>query len=111
MDEFARAATLDDLKSLLRSLERHGVEYLLIGGYALAAHGYQRATTDIDVMVKGTTEVGEKMKSALMVLPDQVAKDIERALAVMERNIQEVQTSGLHVGPVAKQIKEHYERR
>lgn len=36
---------------------------------------------------------------------------IERALAVMERNIQEVQTSGLHVGPVAKQIKEHYERR
>lgn len=77
MDEFARAATLDDLKNLLRSLENHGVEYLLIGGYALAAHGYQRATTDIDVMVKGTAEVGERMKSALMVLPDQVAKDIE----------------------------------
>lgn len=79
MDEFARAATLDDLKGLLRSLESHGVEYLLIGGYALAAHGYQRATTDIDIMVKGTIEVGEKIKSALMVLPDQVAKDIEPA--------------------------------
>jgi predicted nucleotidyltransferase len=79
MDEFARAATLEDLKSLLRSLESHGVEYLLIGGYALAAHGYQRATTDIDIMVKGTIAVGERMKSALMVLPDQVAKDIEPA--------------------------------
>jgi hypothetical protein len=27
-------------------------EYLLIGGYALAAHGYQRATTDIDVLIR-----------------------------------------------------------
>lgn len=77
MDEFARAATLEDLKNLLRSLERHQVDYLLIGGYALAAHGYQRATTDIDVLVKGTVEAGQRMKSALMVLPDQVAKDIE----------------------------------
>ena len=77
MDEFARAATLDDLKQLLRSLEAHGVEYMLIGGYALAAHGYQRATTDIDVIVKGTAEVGARMKAALMILPDQVAKDIE----------------------------------
>ena len=77
MDEFARAATVDDLKNLLRSLDEHGVEYLLIGGYALAAHGYQRATTDIDVMVQGSIEMGEKLKSALMVLPDQVAKDIE----------------------------------
>lgn len=77
MDESARAATLEDLKNLLRSFERHGVDYLLIGGYALAAHGYQRATTDIDVMVRASAEVGERVKSALMVLPDQVAKDIE----------------------------------
>jgi multidrug efflux pump len=38
---FESAATLDDLKTLLRSLNAHGVDYLLIGGYALAAHGYQ----------------------------------------------------------------------
>ena len=49
MDEFSRPATLEDLKVLLRSLNEHGVDYLLIGGYALAAHGYQRATTDIDL--------------------------------------------------------------
>ncbi len=77
MDEFSRPATLEDLKTLLRSLNEHGVDYLLIGGYALAAHGYQRATTDIDVMVPATLEAGRRVKDALMVLPDQVAKDIE----------------------------------
>lgn len=77
MDEYARSATLDDLKDLLRALNEHGVEYLLIGGYALAAHGYQRATTDIDVLVSATVESGRKIKQALMMLPDQAAKDLE----------------------------------
>jgi len=78
-DEFSRPATLEDLKLLLRSLNEHGVDYLLIGGYALAAHGYQRATIDIDVLVPATRESGRRIKEALMILPDQVAKDIEPA--------------------------------
>jgi predicted nucleotidyltransferase len=77
MDEFTRPATLDDLKLLLRSLNEHGVDYLLIGGYALAAHGYQRATTDIDVLVRATVESGRRVKDALMILPDRAAKDLE----------------------------------
>lgn len=76
MDGYSRPATLEDLKLLLQSLNQHGVEYLLIGGYALAAHGYQRATTDIDLLVPPTAEAGRRVKDALMVLPDQVAKDI-----------------------------------
>jgi predicted nucleotidyltransferase len=77
MDEFSRPATLEDLKLLLRSLQKHGADYLLIGGYALAAHGYQRATTDIDVVVPATTQAGQQIKDALMALPDGAAKDIE----------------------------------
>jgi predicted nucleotidyltransferase len=77
MQEFSRPATLDDLKLLLRSLNEHGVEYFLIGGYALAAHGYQRATIDIDVMVAANAQAGQRLIDALMVLPDQAAKDIE----------------------------------
>jgi len=77
MDEFSRPATLDDLKLLLRSLNEHGVDYLLIGGYALAAHGYQRATTDIDVVVPATLQSGRRVKDALMVLPDRAAKDLK----------------------------------
>jgi UDP-N-acetylenolpyruvoylglucosamine reductase len=76
-EAYCRPASLDDLKSLVRSLNQEAVDYLLIGGYALFVHGYHRATTDIDVLVPATKESGEKVKAALMVLPDQVAKDLE----------------------------------
>lgn len=74
---FARTATLQDLKALVGSLDRHGVPYLLIGGYALAAHGYVRATEDIDLMFQATPQVGAKVREALLVLPEQAAKDID----------------------------------
>lgn len=76
-DEYCRPASLEDLKTLIGSLNRQQVDYLLIGGYALFVHGYHRATTDIDVLVPATTESGAKVKAALMVLPDQAAKDLE----------------------------------
>lgn len=79
MEEYSRPATLDDLKALIVSLNEQGADYLLIGGYALFAHGYHRATTDIDVLVPATQEAGIKIRSALMVLPDQAAKDIDPA--------------------------------
>ena len=77
MEEYSRPATIDDLKTLIRSLNAQGAEYLLIGGYALFAHGYHRATTDIDVLVRASCDAGTRIKTALMVLPDQAAKDID----------------------------------
>lgn len=77
MEEYSRPATLQDLKTLVASLNAQGAEYLLIGGYALFAHGYHRATTDIDVLVPASQAAGEKVKRALMVLPDQAAVDID----------------------------------
>ena len=76
-DRISRPATIDDLKSLLRSLNARGVEYLLIGGYALAAHGYQRATSDIDILFPATRATGQRVRDALMILPDQAARDLE----------------------------------
>lgn len=75
-DEYCRPASLDDLKTLVASLNRQQVDYLLIGGYALYVHGYHRATTDIDVLVPATIESGAKVKAALMVLPDGAARDL-----------------------------------
>jgi predicted nucleotidyltransferase len=75
----ARPASVDDLKLLLRALNDHGVEYLLIGGYALYALGYQRGTVDIDLVLRPTRDEGEKVKRALLVLPDGVAKDLDPA--------------------------------
>jgi predicted nucleotidyltransferase len=79
MEEYSRPATLEDLKTLVRALNAQGADYLLIGGYALFAHGYHRATTDIDMLVPATREAGRKVREALMVLPDQVARDIDPA--------------------------------
>jgi predicted nucleotidyltransferase len=75
--KLARPASVDDLKLLLRALNDHNVDYLLIGGYALYALGYQRGTVDIDVVLRPTRDEGEKVKRALLVLPDGVAKDLD----------------------------------
>ena len=76
-ENFCRAATVNDLKLLIKSLNDHDVEYFLIGGFALFTHGYERATTDIDIIVPATIESGIKVKQALMILPEQAAKDID----------------------------------
>lgn len=76
-DEYSRSATLEDLKSLIRSLNDNRVDYLLIGGYALYAHGYHRATTDIDVLVPADRESAGRLKRALMLLPDKAAEALD----------------------------------
>ena len=75
----SRPASVADLKLLLGALQLHGVDYLLIGGYALYALGYQRGTVDIDIVLRPTLEQGEKVKQALLLLPEGVAKDIDPA--------------------------------
>ena len=40
-----------DFKEFIESLNAHAVEYLVVGGYALAAHGHPRYTGDLDVWV------------------------------------------------------------
>jgi hypothetical protein len=54
-------------------LERHGVEYVLVGGYALHANGLVRATTDVDILVRATPENNRRWIAALSRLPDGVA--------------------------------------
>jgi hypothetical protein len=41
-----------DFKELLESFGRNGVEFLIVGGYALAFHGAPRFTGDIDLYVR-----------------------------------------------------------
>ena len=42
MAEFTRPATWEDVKRIARLLNDSGVEYALVGGYAIAAHGFNR---------------------------------------------------------------------
>jgi hypothetical protein len=41
----------DDFREFLSLLGSNGVEYLLIGGYAVGYHGYPRATGDLDIFI------------------------------------------------------------
>lgn len=54
-----------DFKEFLRLLNAHGVEYLLVGGYAVGLHGYPRATVDLDVWVNATPTNAERVLAAL----------------------------------------------
>ncbi|MBI4559946.1 MAG: nucleotidyltransferase, partial [Candidatus Hydrogenedentes bacterium] len=54
-----------DFKEFLNSLREHGVEYLLIGGYAVGYHGYPRATNDLDIWIASHRQNAERMTAAL----------------------------------------------
>lgn len=55
-----------DFREFLASLNAHGVEYLVVGGYAVGYHGYPRATNDIDVWVRVSGENAEGLVRALV---------------------------------------------
>lgn len=73
----ARPATPEDLKRLAAMLVAEGVDYVLIGGYALNALGHLRATTHIDLLLRPTCEQGERVRKALAGLPDGVAQELD----------------------------------
>ena len=45
-----------DFKEFVELLNAKGVECLLVGGYALAAHGHPRYTGDIDFWVRSAPD-------------------------------------------------------
>ena len=54
-----------DFRDFLSLLNAHGVEYLLIGGYAVGYHGYPRATVDLDVWIARTPDNAQRTVAAL----------------------------------------------
>ena len=54
-----------DFKELLALLNEHKVEYIIVGGYALAFHGAPRYTADLDILVKAGKQNAEHILSAL----------------------------------------------
>jgi len=57
--------TQDDFRELLALLNKHGVEYLVVGGYALAFHGAPRFTGDMDLLVRAAPENARRILDAL----------------------------------------------
>ena len=54
-----------DFSEFLKLLNDHHVEYLLVGGFAVAIHGYPRATADMDVWVARNRTNAERIVACL----------------------------------------------
>lgn len=53
-----------DFRDFLKALNKHNVDYLLVGGYAVILHGYERVTADLDIWVKPDENNYSKLKDA-----------------------------------------------
>lgn len=54
-----------DFHDILSAFNAEGVEYLLVGAYAVAAYGLPRATGDIDLWVRSSPENAQRVWNAL----------------------------------------------
>lgn len=59
---------LPDVTAILGTLARHKVELVVIGGVAVAHHGYLRATNDVDIVPEPTEENMHCLLQALVEL-------------------------------------------
>ena len=72
----SREPTLEDLRDLCRVLNERGARYIVIGGFAIRAAGYNRRTMDIDLLVAADPENEAKVFEALATLPDQAVREL-----------------------------------
>jgi len=65
-DAEAKAGTLRPLRAepLIAALSEHEVNFIVVGGYAVAAHGFPRATKDIDICPDPSAENLERLANA-----------------------------------------------
>lgn len=80
--KYCRLPTLEDLIKACKHLNDSGVRYILIGGFAVAFHGFARGTKDIDFLVDPAAENICRVKAALSYLPDR---------AIHEMNVSDVE--------------------
>jgi len=55
----------EDFRDLLLSFADNSVEFVIVGGHAVAFHGHPRATKDLDVLVRPTAENAKRVYQAL----------------------------------------------
>ena len=85
-----------DFRDMLSELSAAGADYIVVGAYALAAHGMPRATGDMDVWVRASPENAARVHRALqrfgapmeqIPVDDLVSPDLVFQLGVVPRRI------------------------
>ena len=85
-----------DFKDILSAFIKEKVEFLVVGGYAMAFHGYVRATGDIDLWIHCSDENAEKVWRALQTF----------GAPLFDLNIEDLKTLGMvfQIGLVPSRI-------
>lgn len=65
-------------KDFIKILNQHSVEYLIVGGYAVIAHGYIRGTWDFDLWVNPKRENSVRLIKAI----EEYGYDVEKVRGV-----------------------------
>jgi predicted nucleotidyltransferase len=73
---YAREPQIEDLVRICRALNDAGARYILIGGFAVIAHGGARTTKDIDLLVDASPENITRVKHALQILEDRAVDQV-----------------------------------
>ncbi len=74
--EVTRVPNDADLVSLARELNRLGVAYVVVGGFAINRLGFVRATEDIDLLIARDRANQTLVKQALEILPDRAIREL-----------------------------------
>jgi hypothetical protein len=73
---------------MLSALSEEGVEFLIVGAYALAAHGLPRATGDLDIWIRRSPANADRARRALQrfgaPLAELTAEDLLRPQLVFQ---------------------------
>lgn len=73
---YARAPEPEDVTRVCRALNEAGARYVLIGGFAVIAHGAARFTKDLDLLVDDAPDNIERVKLGLSALADNAAASV-----------------------------------
>lgn len=66
-----------DLLKICAALNDVGASYIVIGGMAMVAHGFNRGTEDIDLLIDRAVENVAKLREALSILPDNAVRNVK----------------------------------
>ena len=87
-----------DFDEFIESLIAHGVEFLIVGAYALALHGAPRFTGDLDIFVRPTLDNAARVLAAIRAFGFPIAElqpvDLTDSRRMVEMGVEPVQ---LHV--------------
>ncbi|MDX2055068.1 MAG: nucleotidyltransferase [Polyangiaceae bacterium] len=72
----SREPSLEDLVALCSNLNARGAHYMVIGGFAMRAAGYDRRTMDVDLLIEATPENEASVIAAVSELPDHAAREL-----------------------------------